>query len=258
MKYERNRFELMVKIQLIEKQSVLIEMSFMKTYHFVLFFVCLLSFSPNLLSQFNNPWGSNNIKYYKVAIHFIKNETKITKKVRSCLAPFDTINYVGYGNFSEYDDGFKDPFNNGINRAKQIIDEANLDLIKNEREIIPSAIDASVHIAAHNKVRYVLESVYFHSNSTFYKNQDADLLPEIHNQYDVSGKDVIDVYYAPSLFTNEKEISSLIGSQDNFVFISDYFNYIRCKDYSLGLSAKLFNFKMSHLVNNFPFLEGGN
>lgn len=196
-----------------------------------------------------------DIKYLRVAVHFLlPGSIVFNNSLQSCAPPYSGIYYVGAGNFTENGDG-KDPDYNGFLRAEEIVNRANEELELNSVQWRKDPNSYYPPDAPANVIRYLLAGTYFHRNAVAYNLYDPNnpslsqsaIAYQTHNQYNIGGNEVIDVYYTPHGDWSGNAFD--IGGSNKFVFNNDYWTYVTCRDWSLQYSASLLNHEIGHTLS---------
>lgn len=198
----------------------------------------------------------NQIKYVRVAAHFLLPGKIIKLDVSDCDANGTIIKYIGLGNFTETGDGFTNSGYNGYRRAEDIVNQANTELEDNEHQW-RKANDPNVQNPPLNityptnppevKVRYLLTGVYFHRDEAAYYLQKTRA--QIHAQYGVNPTTTINVYYTPH--GDWSGIANAVGGGAKYVFNNDYLEYVKptCRNWSLTYSGSLLNHEIGHTLS---------
>jgi hypothetical protein len=200
------------------------------------------------------------IKYIRVAVHYIlPAEPQFHTVVDQCATPWNTFTYLGWGNFTEVNDGFGNSDYNGYAHADNFISLANGALANNQDQwrkepgvsypTTPPAIN----------YRYLLTGVYFHRDdndfTTFPTNSNLDV---IHTKYDIDGNNVLDIYcinYRPVNVTNILDGISFGGSgyggAVKSVALNDYYLYQRplCREWSKQNTASSLVHEIGHALD---------
>ena len=199
----------------------------------------------------------NQIKYIRVAMHFLLPGKIVQMDVLDCDAAQTTFKYIGLGNFTESGDGFTNSGYNGYRRAEDIINQANAELDDNADQW-RKANDPNVqNPPATNvtypstppevKVRYLLTGVYFHRDEdAYYPN--FDKIGAIFTKYGIDTLKTINVFYTPNGAWSG--VANTIGGEKKYVFNNDYLAYVKpgCRDWSIRYSGSLLNHEIGHTL----------
>lgn len=198
----------------------------------------------------------NQIKYIRVAVHFLLPGNIIKMDVPDCDANATIIKYIGLGNFTETGDGFTNSGYNGYMRAEDIINQANMELDSNSNQW-RKANDPNVQNPPLNitypatpseiKVRYLLTGVYFHRDAAAYYL--TLTRAKIFTKYGVDTLNTVNVFYTPH--GSWSGIANAFGGGKKYVFNNDYLAYVKpgCRNWSLTYSGSLLNHEIGHTLN---------
>lgn len=198
----------------------------------------------------------NQIKYVRVAVHFLLPGKIIKLNVPDCDANGTIIKYIGLGNFTETGDGFTNSGYNGYQRAEDIISQANAELDDNADQW-RKANDPNVQNPPANvtypstppevKVRYLLTGIYFHRDETAYYPH-FNSIASIFTKYAVDTLNTINVFYTPN--GPWSGVANTTGGGKKYVFNNDYLAYVKpaCRNWSLTYSASLLNHEIGHTL----------
>jgi hypothetical protein len=126
--------------------------------------------APSVQGLFSPTCASPNLYYIKVNFHFMLKDD-------------------GTGNFTEYDDGNGDTWNNGYTYAQDVIYYSNLKLANNVQMKLPSGNTTSVDPIP---FRFVLCGVYFHRDTKNYVYNHIDFI--VNNIYGINALNEVNVY----------------------------------------------------------------
>lgn len=198
----------------------------------------------------------NQIKYIRVAMHFLLPGKIVRLSVPDCDANGTIFNYIGLGNFTETGDGFTNSGYNGYKRAEDLINQANTELDDNSdqgrKANDPNVQNPPLNITYPStppevKVRYLLTGVYFHRDEDAYNL--ALTRDDIFDQYGVDKLTTVNIFYTPH--GDWSGIANSFGGGEKYVFMNDYLIYVKptCRDWSLGYSSSLLNHEIGHTLS---------
>lgn len=200
----------------------------------------------------------NQIKYIRVAIHFLLPGKIVKMDVKDCDGPQTVFKYIGLGNFTETGDGFTNSGYNGYRRAEDIINQANAELDDNadqwRKATDPLVQNPPLNITYPTtppevKVRYLLMGVYFHRDeSAYYAN--FNNISATFTKYGIETLNTVNVFYTPNGdWSGVANTNS--GGGVKYVFNNDYLAYVKpgCRNWSLTYSGSLLNHEIGHTLS---------
>jgi hypothetical protein len=201
----------------------------------------------------------SQVKYLRVAIHFITPGTLVQRAINDCDPAATPIDYVGMGNFTKHGDGFSNSGYNGFQRAEDVIHEANWQLESNAHQWRkandPAVQDPPLNITYPADppvvpMRYLLAGVYFHRDAAAYSLSKSRA--QIYQEYGVDKDNTINVFYVPAQGANwGGAANTQLGGSVKYIFLNDYYTYVRpaCREWSLTFSAQNLNHEVGHTLS---------
>ena len=195
---------------------------------------------------------SNDIKYVRLAFHYLLPEGTVTEKfVNDCDPARPTINYFGAGNFTEYGDGWNDHDYTGYDFAEDLVANANFELAYPNVQWRQDSNSVYPDPANPVKMQYLIAGVYFHRDSEAYYNAGSYIAREItHTKYQVEEERIINIYLTPNL--PHSGVANGVGSAIKYVFLNMYQVYKKngCQNWVItSYGPGVINHEIGHCFN---------